>query len=82
MVPKQSKRVGIMSPSCLMTMHFMFQAPYVPSSPYNLLSINSLTHSLNYVISFTKDSCFRMDNWHQMGVQWPLPTLQPIVIIC
>jgi len=30
--------------------------PYIPGSPFNLLSISRLTCSLDSVISFTKDS--------------------------
>ena len=34
---------------------------YVPRSPFNLLSISHLTHSLDWVISFTKDSIYLQD---------------------
>ena len=45
---------------------------YVPGSPFKLLSISRLTHSLDCVISFTKDSVtftgpeFGTDDWHRM----------------
>ena len=34
---------------------------YVPGSPFNLLSINRLTRSLDCIISFTKDSVCLQD---------------------
>jgi len=34
---------------------FIYNAFYVPESPFNVLSISRLTRSLDYVISFTKD---------------------------
>ena len=34
---------------------------YVPGSPFNLLSISRLTHSLNCIVSFTKDSVILQD---------------------
>ncbi|WVY93382.1 hypothetical protein V8G54_032470 [Vigna mungo] len=42
---------------------------YVPGSPFNLLSVSRLTHSLNCVISFTKDSVCLLDrsSKHMIG---------------
>jgi len=40
---------------------FIDNVLYVPGSPFNLLSINRLTRSLDCVISFTKDSVTLQD---------------------
>jgi len=51
---------------------------YVLGSPFNLLSIISLTCSLDCVISFNQRFClftgpkFRTNDWHRMWVSWSL----------